>query len=187
MSLNHSPCTLCGPGQGVTLSVDPAIYHAGRSLFVSGTLISSVVVELKESEHRTAAETCAVMARRIVTDLPAAVTQRPIHLIFEWPRIYAERIRMGKKGADPNDLLVLAGVCAAVSALLPYAYAICYEPSEWKGSVPGDTFLDRIIERLTPQERAFVPEGKHAHNGIDSIGIGLKHLGRLERRRVIAR
>lgn len=110
-------------------------------------------------------------------------------LVAEWPQVYPGPRGRGK---DPNRaILPLCGVVAHVSGMLPaYVQRVQYLPREWKGSIDGDAFTARIYGRLSPQELAIVnavtPAGLR-HNAADAVGLGLFHLGRLERRHVIHR
>jgi hypothetical protein len=107
----------------------------------------------------------------------------PDVVAVEWPRIYLGP----KQKGDQNDLLALAGVDCAVVALFPGALLANYYPDEWKqGPVRKDVMCDRVWRRLSPEEQSRVvrlPKGGLDDNAIDACGIGLHHLGRLERRR----
>src|SRR5262249_3459314 len=107
-------------------------------------------------------------------------------LALEWPRVYASRIRAGFTAADPNDLLALAGVDAAVAALFPEAMTTSYAPSDWKGQMDKGPCGARVRSRLSSEELRIAEAGaaaakSKAHNMWDAIGIGLHHLGRFAR------
>jgi hypothetical protein len=108
--------------------------------------------------------------------------------VAEMPKIYPD-----ERKKDPNtSLMPLAGVLAAVAAHLerdgrtPETFAPY--PREWKGTIPGEVFCGRILERLDPRELAIVnavmPAGLR-HNAVDAVGLCLKYLGRMERSRVV--
>lgn len=178
------------------LSLDPGIRVAGAALFRGSTLIAA---ELIRSPEKTGngVRACVVIAQEIMSWAAHTLHMRTVgpmaartvdELIAEWPKIYATRLRAGKTKEDPNDMPPLAGVGAALGALVYPATLNSVAPSDWKGQVPPDAFLDRIVGRLSSEERTHLPaEGAKAHNVIDAIGIGLHHLGRLDRHRVIAR
>jgi hypothetical protein len=188
------------PNRRTLLALDPGIRHAGVALFVDRRLVASEVVRnpLKVGNEVLA---CVSMAREIghwllsrellIGDLlairpgdPRTTEELVDELIAEWPQVYA----VGKGRGDPNDLPPLAGVGCALAALLPNATLNSTLPAAWKGQVPGDAFLSRILDRLDTTERACVDVSKStAHNAIDAIGLGLFHLGRMDRRRVIPR
>lgn len=103
--------------------------------------------------------------------------------VFEWPQVYSQ----GKSKGNPNDLLGLAGVDAAIATILA-CHTEYYLPREWKGQIDGDVMIKRIENRLFASEISTVVEFGHlTHNIMDAIGIGLHHLGRLSPRKVIVR
>jgi hypothetical protein len=56
-------------------------------------------------------------------------------------------------------------------------------PKEWKGQVPKDIMLDRIVNKLNDTEKSVLESKKliksKKHNVIDAIGLGLYILDRL--------
>lgn len=105
-------------------------------------------------------------------------------MVAEWPQVY-----QGER-KDPNTaLLPLAGIAGAVAGVLPrHVKLVQYLPREWKGTVDGDQFTERILARLDERERALIdritPAGLR-HNATDAAGMLLKYVGRLERARVV--
>lgn len=187
-----------------TLTVDPGIRVAGVALFHGHDLIATNCV--RGARSGSSAFECAVMAREIrawfKTVLPPAPESDRIELLTEWPQVYTR----DKSKGDPNDLIALAGVCAAVAAVMPGAICTSYRPREWKHTIDGDVMTGRILGKLTDQEIVIctanllksdpgvrmgrvkaIFENSTAHNAVDAIGIGLHHFGRLERQRVFAR
>lgn len=167
------------------LAVDPGIRGSGVALFRDGRLIAAAYVKSPAKAGNRAAE-AAAMAYAIAT---WAMIERFADrmLVVEWPQVYASRIRAGTTKGDPNDLLALCGVGAAISACLNVP-TVTYLPHEWKGSIDGDVMCARIMTRLDGVERAIVdavlPESKR-HNAIDACGLGLHHLGRLQAKRIV--
>lgn len=108
-------------------------------------------------------------------------------LVVEMPKIYSA----AKSKGDPNDIVNLAGVVAAVTTLTPCSGRRLLFPRDWKGTIDPDDLIDRWIKpRLSPIEHTKVslPTAESLqHNVWDAIGIGLHVVGRLEPRRVIAR
>lgn len=186
-----------------TLSIDPGIRDCGISYFdVDGELrAAALIVNPVKSGNDYAAirsMACLVRAWRACGHLPA---NGPREIACEYPRIYTvgKQIVRGGDGrahaTDPNDLLPLVGVGAAIGALFPDAKIVRYYPDEWKGQLPKIAMNMRAMGRLSPAERARVdaedpdpakPKAK-GHNVWDAVGIGLHHLGRLSRERVIPR
>lgn len=198
------------------LCLDPGIRVAGAALYRNDRMIAASVIPNPVKVGNGVAA-CVAMAREIFTwachklyTVPHLDSDRRggtiDELCAEWPKIYATRIRRGETKEDPSYLLNLAGVGAALGALLPAATLTHVEPDTWKGQVPADAFTARILGRLEPDEIEALAKGilavdpvlltdridrllkhKTAHNAIDAIGIGLYQLGRLQRRRVIHR
>lgn len=114
-------------------------------------------------------------------------------VVYERPQIYAA----AKSKGDPNDLIALAAIGAAVacwyqrSRIQPNDRVLIQTPTpaQWAGQIPKATkgsAIDspralRILSRLTDLEKSRVP---NQHDAIDAIGLGLHALGRLGIRRV---
>lgn len=170
----------------ILLAVDPGIRGCGVALFDEDRLLLTNAAYVENTcKAGNRANECADMAAHVISWGKSVRTGFPVDyintIVLEWPRVYATRIRMGETKADPNDLLALAGVDAAIAAHM-HLGAISYAPSEWKGQVPKDVMGKRILARLTDEERALVMAVKPAskrHNTIDAVGLGLHHLGRL--------
>lgn len=172
------------------LAVDPGIRGAGVAFFVDEVLVESAYVKSAVKTGNTAAE-CRAMAEAIEAWASAYAWAGLNEIALEWPRVYATRIREGKSKADPNDLLALCGVDAAIATMYPGAKVTCYAPSDWKGQLTKEACHARIRSRLSPAEivvgiDAGAAAKSLAHNMWDAVGIALHHVGRLERRRVIA-
>lgn len=107
----------------------------------------------------------------------------PTLVIAEWPQVYSGSV------ADPNALLALAAVSAAIANQFPFAEHRSVLPHKWKGSLDGEVMAKRIEGRLSSEERQTIEPCPPSlrHNVLDAVGIGLWHLGRLERKRVIRR
>lgn len=106
--------------------------------------------------------------------------------------------RMGARGTDtPSKTLIIQELLAVgvwVCALFPEAEHTALFPHEWEGALKRtgetDPIVDRVKSRLSKRElgRVELPSAKSLqHNVWDSVGIGLKFLGRFEPRKVISR
>lgn len=172
------------------LAVDPGLRGCGCALFAGETLELAAYVKntLKTGRRLDNAMAMALAVERWaaldgMVDLDAVVV--------EVPRSYSA----GQQKGPQDDLIDLAMVSAAVAAvvrqdcILPErCQVVTYYPYEWKGSVAADTFTERILERLSNEEKQRIERiGELDHNTIDSVGIGLKFLGRMERSRKYAR
>lgn len=176
----------------ILLALDPSIRSAGVALFNDGVLYGCTRLRGISPEadrvHRCRAMALAV--RDWVDD-------HPDRIACEWPRV----LPYGANGAtgQPNDLFALAGICAAVATLWPQAEVTSYLPDEWikmskvsperkrrgLGPIDSEAFTSprgkRVMGRLSAGERALVPM---SHDVVDSVGIGLHALGRLEPHKV---
>jgi hypothetical protein len=174
----------------ILVSVDPGLRHLGFAVFTDGTLTHAALIKnpVKQDRGPTAwwgmADT-VVKAWDDLTRRAGQVVRAPHAYVLEVPQVY----RFGKSKGDPDDLIQLAGVGGAVGAALlklpaPFKHvstAHGYYPREWKGQTPKEIMLERIEERLTAEEKASIQPCAPSlrHNIIDSVGIGLCHLGRL--------
>ena len=162
------------------IAVDPGIKGCGLAIFGAGEL-QYCGYERSTSTSQDPVTRCADMAaqvalcvRRRIADLPGG------KLILEFPQVYPG----GRGRGDPNDLLFLAGVTCAISALLPTLSTRSVRPRAWKGQVPKAIHHTRIVQRLSEAEHArmdawldLVP-GNLRHNALDAIGLGLWALNR---------
>lgn len=179
----------------ILLAVDPSLRSTGVALFRDRTLIAVGRLRGIAPESDIALR-CRVMARDVDSWVERCLNMaQPTALALEWPQTY----RAVKSKGDPNDLFGLAGVCAAVAALYPGAEVRSYLPADWEpapkvsparkarglGPIDSEAFTSprgvRIMARLSDAERTLVPQ---SHDAVDSVGIGLHHLGRLAPRRV---
>lgn len=122
----------------VVLAVDPGKNASGAAVFDCGRLVDAALVRRAPAPRGVEAgdaAAAAVMAALIVGRLVSG-RRRVDEIAVEWPRVYASRIRAGASAGDPNDLLTLAGVDAALAALLAPAGVYQYAPSDWKGQIP---------------------------------------------------
>ncbi len=169
------------------LAVDPGIRGCGVAVFYEGVLEHAAYVENPYKRDSDAAAAGA-MAHEIV-EWAHLDGQPHVHIAVEWPRVYASRIRSGASKGDPNDLLALCGVDAAIVALMDRS-STSYAPSEWKGQMKKEACHARIKTRLSPLEAEVVAKAEKAarsmsHNMLDAVGVGLFHLGRFDKKRVI--
>lgn len=161
------------------VAIDPGINGCGMACFEDGLLVWAKYV-------KSFAHTTAKMEERVYGMANAVVVADPARLrggwIFERPRVY-----LGKK-VNPDDLIPLAEIGACLMGIVGMPLKI-YRPHDWKFSVDGDVMVERIKDRLSTLEhrRIILPSKSLAHNVYDAAGLGLAHLGRLERKRVIAR
>lgn len=165
----------------VVLAVDPSIASPGAALFRDRVLVVAIRSTLPSIPDEGRGARVERVARRLYTAPPGGVDV----LVYEWPQVY----RASKAKGDPNDLIALAAVGAALAGMLCPRVIVTPTPAEWTGGLPkvtkGDPWRSprgrRIASRLSPAERALVPD---SHDAIDSVGLGLWYLGRLDPVRV---
>lgn len=160
------------------LAVDPSIRAMGWATFDDGQLIGAGV-ENASSGVRVSITEQVLRSLRLVDQLPGGIDT----LVSETPQVYP-----GPSEEDPNDLLPMAWQVGQLTARYRHSLIYLYHPREWKGQASKEAFQPRILERLSAEELALLPVKTRArkwpydHNMTDAIGIGLYHLGRLERR-----
>lgn len=183
------------PSLGDLLAVDQSLSCPGIAVFRTGRLIASTSLpQERETSVPIAFRTVAVATRVCSWALEYATNLRT--LAIEWPQIYAAV----KSKGNPNDLLGVAGVGAAIAGMLSHATlkngsGLCLRvvsptPAEWAGQLPKSTSAKlvsqsprakRILSRLDSEERSVATL---KHDALDAIGIGLYTLGRLHAHRV---
>jgi hypothetical protein len=175
------------------LAVDPGVRGSGVAVFDCGKLVNAAYVpNLVEKGNRACeAASMAASVHSWVCKKYGSEWSKVETLALEWPQIYATRIRMGLTKEDPNDLLALCGVQASLATLFVTAQVFSYLPSEWKGQMKKEACHRRINQRLLEegdQEPLYLASeeiGNLAHNIWDAVGIGLFHLNRFDKKRVI--
>jgi hypothetical protein len=171
--------------RGVTLSllaaVDPGLRTLGLSIFNNGELVHAALIRNPEKKARGPQAWWAMaQAARAHFDRLFAWEGWPNPLdeyVVEIPQVY----RFGKTSTDPDDLIQIAAVGAAVGTILRPKTATGFYPRQWKGQVPKEVMGSRIESRLTDKEAKSIVKCATSlrHNIVDSVGIGLYHLGRL--------
>ena len=168
------------------LALDPGIVHPACALFQEGVLVRASRVKLPGALAKLDPLARELGVAQCILAWLGGV--RPDVLVVERPQIY----RASKSPGDPNDLLSLAALNAAVGALVQAPTCKSYLPREWAGTTQktktGDPWLSmrgqRVHKRLSEVELATVVP---SHDAVDAIGIGLHHLGRFDRIRNFSR
>lgn len=181
------------------LALDPSVRSPGVAVFRDGLLRYAAKVKVPteykvcpqgERWQRVAECICDWVRHNAELEFPRTI-------VYERPQIYVA----SKAKGDPNDLIALAAVGAAVVATYQATLYTQYPsttlriktetptPAEWAGQIPKATKGSakdspralRILSRLSDEEKARVPD---QHDALDAIGLGLHSLGRLGIRRV---
>lgn len=169
------------------IAIDPGVNACGVAVFdVAADYLRYTPTRPTPSELVLKRASYLSPTRR---DLGLWFTEHAATLVrIEFPRIYPAASQKG----DQNDLMQLARVCGRLEAWAQDAgHTVEFvEPRQWKGTLDPDVMTQRIIGRVTEDERRRVqlPSAKSLqHNVWDAVGIGLHALGRLEPRKVFPR
>lgn len=167
-------------------TVDAASRKTGVALFRDdGTLVTARAVDVpgKSPGFAASLERANAMGSQIgqlAFLLAKAFPDRRVdRVIIEYPRIY----KAGPAAKLPgDDLLVLSASAMAawvnLSAVFPDAKIEPVRPQDWKGQVPKDIMVRRILARLSRAEIAAVADPEN-DNIVDAVGIGLHACRRL--------
>lgn len=144
-------------------SIDPGVHSLGVACFTERVLKGAYFLENDQQQY------LAEMVSVVEGD----------SVISEQMQAYAP----GQQKGDQADIL---HVNITVGALMQHTVAnkgffqMVY-PRTWKGNVPKEVMLNRIMSKLTEAEKKLLPKlpKTKLHNVIDAIGIGLWKLERL--------
>jgi hypothetical protein len=137
--------------------IDPgSLGNAGQAIFSCGSLVSANLLDKLEPIQWWPGEDEI--------------------LVLEHPRIYPQG-----RTKRPNDVVTLAYASGRLTANVPLNKIRKVFPRDWKGTIDADLVTARILERLTSNERALIPNlsAELIHNVIDAIGLGLWDLQRM--------
>lgn len=154
------------------VSIDPGLNSCGVAVWSNelpgNPLLWAALARNHGSTRRTMIES--------VYDELAVQGYTPDRLVIEVPQVY---VRTRSKG-DPNDLIQLALVVGGFECTFRGAVFLT-KPAEWKHQVPKPIMQERILKRLSDDEKSHVTKAPKSlmHNVWDSVGIGLARLGRL--------
>ncbi len=161
------------------LAIDPSISATGVAYIDDGELVWGRLVRGIAATSHAPAFRCAQVAHAL-WGLPALVWMTsmkslPIDVVvIEWPVVR----NMNQSRGDNNDLLLVAGVAAAIAVQCPTPNIICVKPEDWKGQVDPDVMPIRVLGKLSPEERERLdsncPKGL-MHNVLDAVGLGKWH------------
>lgn len=162
--------------------IDPGLRGLGAALFLDGKLSSATYIKNPVTEGRG-----YDAHRQLAKAVGAAFYPKVIvrcQMLIEHPRIYGLKGAQNDGETDPNDLLDLVGVGAAVASLEWLGAVIPVQtvfPSEWKGNMKKKMMTERIREKLeaSGEIERVLSVGAKDHNTLDACGIGLWKLGRL--------
>jgi hypothetical protein len=113
----------------------------------------------------------------ILDEPPITLDKRDV--VIEKPVVYPTR---NVPAGDLIDLAVLVGDLRGFYRR--HGFEVCLvAPRTWKGTVPKPIHHKRVLDALTPEERASLPTRPRArdfdHNMLDAVGLGLWKLKRI--------
>jgi hypothetical protein len=180
----------------VLISIDPGVSVCGVAIFWVGTqeLYAAALIQGISDARVPFADRIEALAYDAQTWVGAKLKGENYSrtVAVEIPQVYEAARQKG----DQNDLISVAFSAGAVARAVTCSFytgsgplSVSYKPREWKGTIDADTMTARIESRLTDYERRKIEKcaASLRHNVIDAVGIGLHYLGRLNRKRVIAR
>lgn len=164
------------------LAIDPGLRGCGLAYFVEAELVHANYY-LNPVRKGGGPEAWFGLGESIFFDFKERGF-RVDHYVVEVPQVYRNFTR-----GDPNDLVEIAAVGAAIGATFPIKKAVGYRPREWKGQIKKEIHHPRILGQLSPAEQANIHEHRKTlrHNVIDAIGLGLYYLERMRIRTPNAR
>ncbi len=195
MFYSHEGMNGRDPSLGDLVAVDQSLTCPGIAIFHNGRLRASTSLPQHTETSTPIAARALIVASHVCTWVREH-TVVPRTLVIEWPQIYTAV----KSKGDPNDLLSIAGVGAAIAGMLTHAVyqleqrclqVLSPRPSEWAGQLPKSTKAKlasqsprarRVLSKLDDLERQVATL---KHDALDAIGIGLYVLGRLDPYRVL--
>ncbi len=179
------------------ITIDPNLRGCGVAVWFRGNLVSANYVKSKNESRGRGYKIYKDLAASVTSDLHSVNSElaqmargRVLGdpLIIELPRFYGSTHEKG----DPNDLIDVCGVGAACATAIATQHtqwgSTCNVehvfPSEWKGNVKKSIMLERIWSKLSDAEKAVVQKTNKSDTEdiLDSVGIGLFKLGRLNKR-----
>lgn len=166
----------------VVTAIDPGLRKLGIAVFADGLLLHSALIKAPGTDLGvTAWQRIADKARTWRLDhSPPGYFPRDEALVSEYPQSYVA----GQQKGDQNDLIELTGVVGyLLGAIVDVGEKQTYLPRAWKGTMDKEAMQERILSRLSPEERVNAVEQSDV---IDAIGVGLFYLGRLQPKKVYA-
>ena len=142
------------------ISIDPGKRSLAWASWVGGELTSCRI-------ERHKSDPWEAWIGQLVMSVKAWLPCDPAKVVVELPRIYPH-----DRTKNPNDLIDLAAVAGACSALGPLEFV---HPATWKGQVPKEICHARMKDKLSGKERVLLVND---HNVLDAVGIGLWYLER---------
>ena len=148
------------------LSIDPGFRYFGYALFDSqGSLFEASLKKSKSGDWDKWTNQPPDFS--LLADIILKNEWDEREAVVEFPQIYTST-------PNPGDILKLGSACGAYTALLQASgFNVQWVlPKEWKGTVPKEIMVKRILAKIREEEYNNISNPKD-HNIIDAIGIGL--------------
>jgi len=152
------------------ISIDPGFRYFAFAIFSEGRIVKAGLSKTS-SEQWEVWDTQPPDFTNLI-EILGTVTWSSKTAVIEFPQVYQET-------PNPNDIVKLAAGCGAYTAVLQsQGFEVSWvKPKDWKGTVPKDIMLKRILAKIDPSEYTCIEKPKD-HNVIDAIGVGLWKLKR---------
>ena len=173
----------------ITLGLDPALNSPGMGVFRDDVLIAAANVKIaKTAAELEPAERVRFVARAIVSwfelfvNTQLEIPLRPFTVVYERMQIYGVAASEG----DPNDLIPLSEIAAAVAFKLEPERVICVTPREWTAGTSKRVKVGnrkklpksiweasrgkRVKMILTAEELALIPD---QHDALDGVCLAM--------------
>lgn len=134
------------------LGIDPDTQATGLALVGEDGLPKVVGLASIEEVGAKGLEAVALMAALLRFKIATAFKGAE-RCVVEFPQHYG-----GRAKADPNHLILLAGVAGAAAAAFGSANVVLVPPRKWKGNVPKHIHHARIMDAIEWDPYMFPPE-----------------------------
>lgn len=166
----------------IVTAIDPGIRKLGIAVFADGLLYASALIKAPGTDIGVPAWQRIVDKVRDwrLDHTPPWYFSKEEALVSEYPQSYTATHQKG----DQNDLIELTGVVGyLMGSIVDVGEKQTYLPRTWKGTMDKEAMQERILSRLSAEERKNAVEQSDV---IDAIGVGLFYLGRLQPKKVFA-
>jgi len=147
------------------ISIDPGFRYFAYSIFHEGKIVKADLIKTKSQQwDKWTNQPPSFIEIDDVIDSFNWVGKKAL---IEFPEIYTQT-------PNPNDIIKLASACGAYTSILQRkGFDVEWvKPKEWKGTVPKNIMLNRIVAKIHEDEYNNIIKPKD-HNVIDAIGVGL--------------
>lgn len=146
------------------LAVDPGMTATGWSIYRDGRLQACGILRA-DSPNPVENMKKICYGLKTAWEEHMSGTRPPEYMVVEKMQVY----RQGLAKGDPNDLIDLSILGGALwTSIQPKAVSFPV-PRQWKGQVPKDVLIQRVIKELSKQEETIL------RSDVDHVPSGLRH------------